>query len=133
MKQFAGHILLLLVVAIGIPSACFSQKAYVTNTYKATTQRLVLMFNLAEGYFSGNELKLLNKTTGKTTRFLPENNLVEENKPTKFYHYSPAGKKFNDYFLVEGLKESFETPPAKFVAWYYNRPLKVKFVLYKKR
>ena len=131
MKQFTRHFLYVLLLA-AIPFTGFSQKAYVTTKYQGTINKLTVTFNLADGYAPGNQIKLYNKASRTTTRFLPENDAIDETRPTKFYHYSPSGKKFTDYFLVDSLKENSETIPAKIIARYYSKARPVKFILTKK-
>ena len=132
MKRLAGYFLFLVIFVLAMPYIGMSQKAYVTTRYKATVKNLTVTFNLAEGYFSGNELKLYNKISGQTSRFLPETDAPNHNEPSKFFHYSPAGKKYHDYFLVEGLKENNEMMPIKINAVYYSKSRPVKFVLKRK-
>ena len=132
MKQFSRHVCSFLFLAIAIPIAGFSQKAFVTTQYQSSVNKLKVTFNLADGYVPGNELKLYNKVSRTTARFLPENNAIDETRPTKFYHFSPSGKKFRDYFLVDNLKEKFEAMPAKIIARYYNNARIVKFTLARK-
>ena len=131
MKQFTRHFLYVLLLA-AIPFAGISQKAYVTTKYQRTIYKLTVTFNLADGYIQGNEIKLYNKASRTTARFLPENDAIDESRPTKFYHYSPSGKKFTDYFLVDSLKEKFEVMPAKISARYFSKTRPVKFILTKK-
>ena len=131
MKQFTRHFFNVLLLA-AIPFAGFSQKAYVTTKYQGTINKLTVTFNLADGYFPGNEIKLYNKASRTTARFLPENDAINETSPTKFYHFSPSGKKYTDYFLVDSLKEKFEAMPAKISARYFSKTRPVKFILTKK-
>ncbi|MCY7421535.1 MAG: hypothetical protein LH478_07310 [Chitinophagaceae bacterium] len=132
MKRLAGYLLLLVIFVLAIPYAGISQKAYAATRYKATVKNLIVTFNLAEGYFSASELKIYNKISRQTSRFLPETGAFNENEPSKFIHYSPSTKKYSDYFLVEGLKENDEMMPAKINAVYYSKSKPVKFVLIKK-
>ncbi len=132
MKRLAGYLLLLVIFVLAIPFAGLSQKAFVITRYKATIKNLTVTFNLAEGYFSANDLRLYNKMSRQTSRFLPEISAPNNNEPTRFLHYSPSAKKYSDYFLVEGLKDNNEIMPAKIVAVYYSKSKPVKFVLTKK-
>ncbi len=132
MKKFDGLIVFFLLLTVVLPQAGIAQKAYVTTKYQGTVNKLTVIFNLANGYVPGNEIKLFNKTSRKTIRFLPENHAVDETRPTKFYHYSPLGKKFTDYFFVDSLKENFETMPSNIIALYYNKARPVRFILNKK-
>ncbi len=108
------------------------KKAYAIIRYKATVKKFAVTFNLAEGYFSANDLKLYNKISRQTSRFLPETSAPNDNEPSKFIHYSPSAKKYSDYFLVEGLNENNEMMPAKIIVVYYSKSKPVKFVLTKK-
>lgn len=131
-KSFAFHLLTILLLAFALPSTGIAQKAYETTKYQGSSNKLTVTFTHADGYFSGNEIKLYNKTSRKTTRFLPENDAVNETQPTKFYHYSPSGKKYTDYFLVDGIKENYEEMPKQISARYFVKANPVKFVLKKK-
>lgn len=131
-NSFALNLFALLVITLALPAMGISQKAYVTTKYQGTSNKLTVTFTLADGYFPGNEIKLYNKPGRKNIRFLPENDVVDETLPTKFYHYSPSGKKFTDYFLVYSLKENYKAMPAKIGARYFSKTRPVKFILTKK-
>lgn len=111
---------------------CFAQKAYVTTKYQGISNKLTVTLNVADGYFSGTEIKLYNKASRNSTRFLPEKDGVDETQSTKFYHFSPSGKKFTDYFLVDGLQENYEAMPKQINARYFMKANSLKLVLKRK-
>ncbi len=131
-KSIVFYLPALLFVANALPVMCFSQKAYVTTKYQVTSNKLTVTLYVADGYFSGNEIKLYNKASKKTTRFLSEKDGVDETQPTKFYHFSPSGKKFTDYFLVDSLQENYEAMPKQLNARYFMRSNCLKLVLNRK-
>ena len=131
-KSIVFYLLSFVIVAIAFPVMCFAQKAYVTTKYQGISNKLTVTLNVADGYFSGNEIKLYNKASRNTSRFLPEKDGVDETKPTKFYHFSPTGKKFTDYFLVDSLQENYEEMPKQFIAKYFIRSNSLKLVLKRK-
>jgi len=49
----------------------------------------------------------------------------------KFYHFSKSNKKFNDYFLIDGIKDFDGEIPAKIFAIYYFRDKAYELTLLK--
>lgn len=116
MKNRVFIIFLLLVV---FPAFGFCQKAYEAGYYKGSTFGMTLKFKLADGYIGACEIISKDKKTNKKSRFLPEEGAVGEDKKLKFYHYSAVGKKFDDYFILEGMEEAYGSLPAEIRGKYY--------------
>jgi hypothetical protein len=112
-------LMILVFVMMITPKFIFSQKAFEAIHYSGTTQNIVVKFTFADGYIAGCEIKTKDIKTKKTSKFLPENGYPNDDKKMKFYHFSTSGKKFSDYFIIDGMEEFEEGTPAKFTGTYY--------------
>lgn len=114
-KKFMVFIFTIMI----LPIFAFSQKAYEVVKYGGKTKNLLVKFILADGYLAGCEIRTINIKTKKKAKFLPENgNAYIENK-IRFYHYSTSGNTFNDYFIINGIAESYDSVPTRFLGTYY--------------
>jgi len=121
----------ILLAIFAVPIFAFSQKAYNAIYYSGKTRKFIVKFTLADGYMAGCEIKTIDNKTKKTSKFLPKNGYADDNKKMKFYHYSPSSKTFSDYFIIEGIKEVYDTTPAKFYGKYYYNGTGYKIILTK--
>jgi hypothetical protein len=103
-----------------LPFSAFSQKAYENIYYSGKTKDMRIKLAVADGYIGASELRTTDLKTKKTSRFLPENGYVKEYRKLKFYHYSPSGKTFGDYFIIDGMAEYFDNTPARIYGKYYR-------------
>mgnify|MGYP000990756912 CR=1 FL=1 len=121
----------LLLTLFALPILAFSQKAYEAIYYTGKTQNIFVKFTLADGYLAGCEIKTTDTKTKKASKFLPENGYADDDKKMKFYHYSTSGKKFNDYFILEGIEESYDTTPKILYGQYFYNGTAYKITLTK--
>ena len=112
------HFLVVLLI-LSLPVFTSAQKAYDAYYYKGSTQNISVSFTLADGYIAACELKTTDLTSKKTSSFLPETGAPDEMKRMKFYHYSTSGKKFTDYFIIDGMEEMYDSLPKIIYGKYY--------------
>ena len=113
MRQFIFGLCFLL------PISSFSQKAYVAVCYSGKTQNIQVKFTLANGYIGACEIKTTDNTSKKTSKFLPSTGTADDNKKMKFDHSSTSGKTFTDYFILNGMEDSYDNAPAKITGQYF--------------
>ena len=101
-----------------LPVSALAQKAYEAIYYTGATQNITATFKLADGYIPACEITTKDNATRKTSRFMPESGVPDESDKLKFFHYSDTGKKFTDYFIINGL-DSYEETPSQFTGAYY--------------
>lgn len=101
-----------------LPVSTLAQKAYEAVYYSGATQNITATFKLADGYTPACEITTKDNATKKTTRFLPVSGTADDAGNLKFYHYSDSGKKFTDYFIINGI-ESYDDTPSQFTGTYY--------------
>jgi hypothetical protein len=128
MKKKLSFLVLLL---FALPILTFSQKAYEAIYYSGKTQNIIVKFTLADGYIAGCEIKTTDIKTKKSSKFLPENGSADNDKKMKFYHYSTSGKTFPDYFILEGIEESYASTPKTFYGQYFFNGTAYKITLTK--
>jgi hypothetical protein len=109
----------LIIVLLAIPVLAFSQKAFEAIYYRGSTENISVKFILANGYITASEIQTINRKTKRMTKFLPVSNYAGNNSKMKFYHYSPSGKKFSDYFILENIEEYSQHVPAKILGKYF--------------
>ena len=122
---------LLIAFAIMFPTFSYAQKAYESTEYKGKIKNIVIEFSLADGYISANNLYTINQKTKKRSRFLATDGVENEDKKMKFYHYSVSNKKFNDYFILENILDSYDNVPTKIYGKYYSGGVSFDVVLIK--
>jgi len=118
---------LLLLIGMLSPAFAYAQKAYEAVKYTGKVQNMVVRFTLADGYLGACEVKLTDGKTHKTISFLPENGSADENKNLTFYRRNGSPK--TDRFVISGMEELFETPPAKIKGIYYTKGKGSPFIL----
>ena len=114
-----------------ISSFGFAQKAYETFYYSGKVQNITVLFSLADGYMGANQIKTTDNTSKKISQFLPASGAPTSNLKMKFYHYSKSGKKFTDYFILEGIDESYNELPEKIIGKYYFNNKEYNLILLK--
>ncbi len=124
---------LLLFTLVALSSTfAFCQKAYDAIIYVGKTQNITVQFTLANGYISASEIKTTDNKTKKTSKFSPTDATIDNDKKMKFEHVSTSGKKFSDYFMLEGMEDNYETPPSKITGNYFFNGTAFAITLVKK-
>ena len=118
---------LLLLVCMLSPAFAYAQKAFDAVKYTGKVQNMVLHFTLADGYLGACEIKATDGKTHKTRSFMPENGYADDNKNLIFYKRNEESK--TDSFVISGMEELFETPPAKIKGVYYTNGKAYPFIL----
>lgn len=126
------QIFALFILVILLPKPSWSQKAYDVLDYKGKTQNITVHFKYAYGYSDASEIKTTDNKTKRTSSFLPVVGLPDSNQKMKFYHHSISGKKFTDYFILEGIKEYYDSIPSKINGKYFFNDKSYDLILYKK-
>lgn len=117
---------------MALPLFVFSQKAYEAIYYTGKTQTDFLKFTLANGYTAASKIIITTNKTKNSATFLPEQGEADTAGKLKFYHYSTSGKKFTDYFILEGSNENYEKAPLKIFGKYYYKGRAYPIALKKK-
>jgi len=118
---------LLLLACMLSPAFAYAQKAFDAVKYTGKVQNMVLHFTLADGYLGACEIKATDGKTHKTRSFMPENGYADDNKNLIFYKRNEESK--TDSFVISGMEELFETPPAKIKGVYYTNGKAYPFIL----
>ena len=121
------HLRFLVLACMLSPAFAYAQKAYDVVKYTGKVQALNINFTLANGYPGGCDIKTTEAKTHKTSSFLPENGYADENKKLTFYKRNGASK--TNYFVISGMEELFETPPANVKGVYYLNDKAYPFTL----
>ena len=114
-----------------MPIAAYSQKAFEAIYYIGKTQNITAKFMYADGYIGACEIKTIDEKTKKSARFLPENGHPDNNNKMKFYHYTTSGKTFQDYFILDGIEDEFDSIPTKLYGRYYYKGVAFSITLTK--
>jgi hypothetical protein len=130
-KYYMTKVIITIILILGLPRFVFSQKAYEAIYYSGKTENLIVNFTFGDGYIEACEIKTTDLNTKKTSLFLPDFDYEPDSMNMKFYHFSKSNKKFNDYFIIDGIKDVDEEIPAKFFATYYFRDKAYKLTLFK--
>jgi hypothetical protein len=118
---------LLLLVCMLSPAFAYAQKAYEAFEYRGKVQAFNIHFTLADGYLGACEIRATDVKTHKRSSFLPEYGYADEHKNLIFYRRNGGSK--TDYFIISGMEELFETPPAKIKGTYYIKDKAYPFIL----
>jgi len=125
--------LLLVVAAVFIlPVLAYSQKAYDAVVYTGETQNITVKFTLANGYVQASEIRTTDNKSRKSSKFLTAEGYPDDESKMKFYHFSSSGKTFSDYFILDGIEESYDLPPAEIYGKYYFNGGEFELTLKKK-
>ncbi|GAA4314577.1 hypothetical protein GCM10023149_10780 [Mucilaginibacter gynuensis] len=121
---FQLSITLLLIIPVSVKA----QKAYNAVAYIANVKGKSVKLILADGYLAASKITISKGKMQKTIVFLPESGVPDEGGKLKFIQASLP----SEYFIADGLKESFENLPVIIKASYHTQG-RVISVQFKKR
>ena len=116
-------------IFVASPIYAFSQKAFEYEYYTGKTKYMTIKLSLADGYIAASEIKIVSLKTKKASKFLTETGYEQPDRKMKFYHYSPSQKEFQDYFIIENIRDAYTIIPEKMKGKYYYKTHVIDFTL----
>jgi len=126
------NLLFAILAIFTLPVLAYSQKAYDAVVYTGKTQNITVTFTLANGYVEASQILTTDNKSKKRSKFLPAEGYPDDESRMKFYHFSSSGKSFTDYFILDGIEQSYEEPPAEIYGKYYFNGEEFELTLKKK-
>jgi hypothetical protein len=122
--------LVILTAMLSFPLFSMAQKAFENVAYRGKLNSRTVSFNLANGYIGASEISI---RAAKTLRYTPEAGYVDRDGKMKFSLLTTSEKPASDYFVLEGMAETYEHLPATIKGIYYDKRKQLKVVFYKLR
>lgn len=121
----------LTILILFLCTSSFAQKAYELEYYKVKTKDFNIKFALGNGYIGASEVQIKDNKTKQTTKYIAEDGSENSNYKMKFIPSSTKNKSGVNYFIIDGIKDSYEILPKKFRGQLYLGIKNYKFLLNK--